>query len=235
LTMDSTRMEATRNLSSIIPTVSPDRACTHPKSDRLSREEVPAFVLERRGQHKPLRSYFTEDVLDREGSVDREVGSHRSDGTHGTQEGTKQTGEANNTAGSSSLQIPPSLVHNSTAPDDEDSVTGKTNFSHQLMHYVDVTSTESETEADFEAFFQAVAKRKCPVYSEPPSKRQKLSVDDDDDDSVTESDDDGPCMCTLESHCSPPLTNQLPPPHYVTMPGPLPVCFRHSNDVKFCQ
>lgn len=51
---------------------------------------------------------------------------------------------------------------------------------------------ESETEADLEAFAQAISKRKYPGHLESSSKRQKLSVGDDD--SLTESDDDGPCM-----------------------------------------
>ena len=69
---------------------------------------------------------------------------------------------------------------------------------------VDVTSPESETEADLNAFAQSIAKRKYPGHSESPSKRQKLSADDGD--SVTESDDDGPCMY-LERLCSPPSTD----------------------------
>lgn len=155
------------------------------------RKEIPAFVLERRGRHKPLRCYFEEDVLDGEGSVYREIVSHRPSGSH-SQEGTKQGTGADTTAGSSNPEIPPNLVANSTPPDDEDSVTGKSNFSNQLLHYVDVTSTESETEADFKAFFQSIAKRKYPGHSEFPSKRRKLSVNDDN--SATESDDDGPRM-----------------------------------------
>ena len=70
------------------------------------------------------------------------------------------------------------------------------------MHYVDVTFTESETEADLEASIESVAKRKYSGHSESPSKRQKLSMEDNDEDSLTESDDDGPCTYPRNSFAS---------------------------------
>lgn len=140
--------------------------------------------MERRGSHKPLGSYFEDQILDREGSLDRKTESQR---------GTKRGGKVDTAAGSSGLETHTNHMANPTPSGDENSVTGESNFSHQLVHYVDVTFTESESEADFKAFIQSVAKRKYAGHSESQSKRQKLSVEDDDD-SLTESDDGDPCM-----------------------------------------
>lgn len=149
----------------------------------LPRVETPAFVLERRTRHKPLSSYFEDETLDREGSIDRETES---------QGGSKQVGNVGTTAGSANLEIPADHMVNPTPSDDETSATGKSNFGHQLMPYADVTSIESETEADLKAFTQPAAKRKYPGHSGSSNKRQKLPVEDDED-SITES-DDGHCM-----------------------------------------
>jgi hypothetical protein len=129
-------------------------------------------------------------MLDRESSFDRRTASQG--GSH-TQGGSERDGKAGAIAGSSGLEIPTNHMVNPTTSNDENSVTGRSNFSHQLMHYVDVTFAESESEADFKAFIQSVAKRKYSGHSESPIKRQKLSVEDHDD-SLTESDDGGPCM-----------------------------------------
>lgn len=146
--------------------------------------------MERRGRHKPLSSYFEDEDSDREGNVDHQTESQG--GSH-TQGRTERCGKINTTAGSSNLGFPTNHMVNSTPSGDEDSVTGRSNVSHQLMHYVDVTFLESESEADLNAFTQPAAKRKYTGYSGSPSKRRKPSVEEDDD-SITESDDDGPCM-----------------------------------------
>jgi hypothetical protein len=156
----------------------------------LSRAETPAFILERRGRHKPLGSYFEDDVLDREGSVHQETGPHFRSPSH-TQEGITPGGGVDAATGSHNVGIPPDPTAN---PDDESSVTGKPKFSHQPLHDVDIASVESETEADLEPPAELLAKRKYFGHSERPTKRQRLSVNGNDDGSVTESDDDDPCM-----------------------------------------
>ena len=182
---------------------------------------TPAFVLERRGQHKPLSSYFEDTMLDREGSVDHGAESHRQSGSR-TQEGSKRGRRVNTAVGSSDVETPTNSMLRQTPPDDEGSVTGKFKSGHQLAHdSVDVTSPESETEADLDAFAQSIVKRKYPGHPESPSKRQKLSADDGD--SVTESDDDGHCMY-LERPCSPPSTDSAvpSPPCYRVWPSIYP-------------
>lgn len=129
-------------------------------------------------------------MLDQEGSLDH--GTESQGGSH-TKGGAGRGGNADTMTGGSNLEVPANHMANPTPSDDENSVTGKSNFSHQLIHYVDVTFTESETEPDLEAFIQPVAKRKYFSHPESQRKRQKLFVEDDDD-SLTESDDGGPCM-----------------------------------------
>ena len=89
--------------------------------------ELPTFVLERRGRHKPLSSYFGDVVLDREGSVDRETTSQ-------LQGGAKRCGKVDATAGSSGTETPANPAVKSTPLDDEGSATGRSNFSHKLAH-----------------------------------------------------------------------------------------------------
>lgn len=94
---------------------------------------TPAFVLERRGRHKPLSSYFEDAILDREGSADRETGSHRQSGSR-TQEGLKQGRKVDIAAGSSDAEIHTNSMLRPTPPDDEGSVTGEFKFRHQFAH-----------------------------------------------------------------------------------------------------
>lgn len=103
-----------------------------PQSDRSLDVETPAFVLERRGRHKPLRSYFEDAVLDREGSVDRETGSSFQGASH-TQEGPKRGREVNTTASSSVIETPTNPTVKPILHDD-DSVTGKSKFSHEFAN-----------------------------------------------------------------------------------------------------
>ena len=94
---------------------------------------TPAFVLERRGQHKPLRSYFEDAILDREGSVDRETASHRQSGSR-TKAGPKRVGKVNTAVDSSDVETPTNSMLRPTPPDDEGSVTGKFELRHQFAH-----------------------------------------------------------------------------------------------------
>ena len=89
--------------------------------------ELPPFVLERRGRHKPLSSYFGDAILDREGSVDRETASQ-------LQGGVMRSGKVDTTAGSFGTETPASPAVRSTPLDDESSATGRSNFSHSLAH-----------------------------------------------------------------------------------------------------
>lgn len=93
--------------------------------------ETPAFVLERRGRHKPLSSYFEDAILDREGGADRETESQRQSGRH-TQEGPKLSRKVGAAAGSSDIETPANSMLRPTPPDDEDSATGKSEFRHRF-------------------------------------------------------------------------------------------------------
>lgn len=87
------------------------------------------FVLERRGRHKPLSSYFEDAVLDREGSVDRETESQLQ-GPRPTQERPERDSGVGVAVGSSVTQAPTNSMAKAATPDDEDSVTGKPKFGH---------------------------------------------------------------------------------------------------------
>lgn len=126
LTTASPLTKATRNPFSITTTVSPFGAHGSPESDWAFHVETPAFVLERRGRHKPLGSYFEDDALDREGSVDRETESNPQDGSH--TQGSERGGKVNATAGSPNLETPTNLIVNPTPSDNDDSDTGESNF-----------------------------------------------------------------------------------------------------------
>jgi len=95
--------------------------------------ETPAFVLERRGRHKPLDSYFEDAVSDRESSVDRGKESRFQVARH-TQKGPKRGRKVDTTASSSDVETPTNPMVKPTPPDDGGSVTGKPNFSHQFTH-----------------------------------------------------------------------------------------------------
>jgi len=99
-----------------------------PQSDQtLLGAETPAFILERRGQHKPLSSYFEDAVLDREGSVGHETESR-------LQEGIKRGGNVNAVAGVSDVETPTNRMVRSTPSDSKDSITGKSRSSHHFAH-----------------------------------------------------------------------------------------------------
>ena len=95
--------------------------------------ETPAFVLERRGRHKPLSSYFEDAILDREGSADRETESQRQGRRH-TQEGPRRGREVDTAAGGSNAETPTNSMLRPTPPDHEGSVTGKSKLGYQFAH-----------------------------------------------------------------------------------------------------